>query len=242
MPRKDPNLGLHEELMLLVLKDHEGTPAADDRYRFALAGALLAELLLQERIRLVEPTKTAGTKVGRWLQQAFSERHLVEVHDDSSTGDPVLDRCLEKIGATRRRASLKTWIGRLYQQSKLSHEAAEGLCRKGVLRSGQDKILLIFRRKIYPELNPRPERELVERLRRAIVSDREPVDPRTVILLSLAHAATLLTIPFDKRTLRARKSRIEEVVSGSVLGTATSEAIQSARAAAVAASYVVVCH
>jgi hypothetical protein len=240
MPRKDPDLGLHEELLLLVLKDREGTLAESDRYRFALAGAILAELLLRERLRLVEPKAAAATKVGRWLKEAFSERHLVEVIDDSPTDDPVLNDCLQRIASAKRRASLKTWIGRLHHQTKLRHEVARVLCRKSVLRTEEGKILLIFRRRIYPELNPRPERELIERLRRAIFTSATSLDPRTVILLSLAHAAKLLSIPFEKRTLRTRKKRIESVVHGNLLGKATSEAVQAAHAAASAATYVVI--
>jgi len=238
MPRNERKLGLHEELLLLVLKDREGTPAAEDSYRFALGGAILAELLLQERIRLAEPRMTAGTRAGRWLQQVFSERHLLEVKNTRLTADPVLDDCLGKVGSAKRRASLKTWIQRIGQMPKLRHRVAEGLCRKGVLRAEVDQVFLIFQRKVYPELDPRPEQEVVERLRRAIVLEGTRVDARTTILLSLCLAADLLKIPIAKKTLKSKKRRIEAIVHGETLGQAAKEAVEAARAAAQTAYFV----
>ena len=46
-------LHLYEELMLLALKDKEGTFAHDDMsFAYTLGGALLSELLLLEKIRI----------------------------------------------------------------------------------------------------------------------------------------------------------------------------------------------
>ena len=42
-------LHLHEEVLLLALRDREGTIASGTHYQYAIAGALLAELLLEER-------------------------------------------------------------------------------------------------------------------------------------------------------------------------------------------------
>ncbi|MFQ5806361.1 MAG: GPP34 family phosphoprotein [Phycisphaerae bacterium] len=82
---------------------------------------------------------------------------------------------------------------------------------------------------------PRPERKLIERLRKAIFTETRQVDPRTVILVSLASAADLLRIPFDKKALKTRKDRIERLVSGELMGRATREAFQAAQAAVTVA-------
>jgi hypothetical protein len=50
MTRSDP-LWLHEEILLLALRDKEGTFASGSHHRHALGGAILAELLLAQRIR-----------------------------------------------------------------------------------------------------------------------------------------------------------------------------------------------
>ena len=94
---------------------------------------------------------------------------------------------------------------------------------------------MIFTRKIYPEVDPAPEQELMKRLRRAVFTDAREVDPRTVVLVSLAHAADLLKIVFDKKELRGRKARIEKVVNGEVTGKAAKAAIEAMQAAMMVA-------
>ena len=76
---------------------------------------------------------------------------------------------------------------------------------------------------------------MIERLRKAIFSDIGEVDPRTVVLLSLAKSADLLKLVFDKKQLKGRKTRIEQVVNGEMTGKATQEAIQAMQAAVMVA-------
>jgi len=112
---------------------------------------------------------------------------------------------------------------------------AQQLINRGILRADEDKVFLIFTRKIYPEVNPEPERKLIDRLHRAIFMDAEEVDPRTVVLLSLANTTGLLKIVFDKKKLKTRKKRINQVINGEVTGKATKEAIEAMQAAVVVA-------
>ena len=51
---EDAGLFLHEEILLLALKDEKGTIAPGTLYQYALGGAVLAELLLRRHIGLVE--------------------------------------------------------------------------------------------------------------------------------------------------------------------------------------------
>jgi hypothetical protein len=190
-------------------------------YRPALGAALMAELLVDKRVEIEE-----------------GKKKLVRLVDGSSMSDPVLDEALEKIRTAKRRASLKTWVQRFSNISKLNHKVAAGLCRKGVLREDEDQVLVFFRRRIYPEVDSRPERRVIERLRRAIFGDSRQLEPRTVILLSLAKSADLLSIPFEKRQLKERKERIKKIVEGELLGKAAKEAIEAAQAAIVVAAII----
>ena len=124
---------------------------------------------------------------------------------------------------------------RFWHVKNLHHRVAAGLCKRGILRGDEDKILWLFRRRIYPEINPQPERKLIERLRKAIFGEGRRVDPRTVVILSLANGADLLQIHFDKRKLRGKKKRIAQVVNGDLMGKATKEAIEAAEAAVMVA-------
>jgi hypothetical protein len=62
---------------------------------------------------------------------------------------------------------------------------ARDLCRWGVLREDEQEILLFFRRRVYPTVDPRPERTLVTRVRKALDGEGT-VDARTGSLISLA--------------------------------------------------------
>ena len=118
---------------------------------------------------------------------------------------------------------------------KLRHRVAEGLCRKKILRDSEDKVLLFFTRKLYPTIDPVPERALLARIRRAIISDSRRLQPRTVVLVALAHATGLLKVHFDRHQLKARKKRLEAIKKGDLVGGATAEAVQAAQAAMLAA-------
>ena len=213
------SLFLHEEIMLLALRDEEGTIASGTMYQYAIGAAILAELLLNQRIALDETRK----------------KKLINLISSTPLGEPLIDQCLEKIGNAKRRASLQTWVTRFAGVKNLKHRVAQRLCDRGILRADEDKILLLFTRKIYPELNPIPEKRLIERLRQAIFTDSRDIDPRTVVLVSLADSTGLLKEAFGKKVLKGRKARIKEIINGEMTGKAAKEAIQAVQAAVMVA-------
>jgi Golgi phosphoprotein 3 len=212
-------LFLHEEIMLLALRDEEGTIASGSMYQYAVSGAILAELVLNKRIGVDEAKR----------------KKLVSLVDSTPVGEPLLDECLEKINSAKRRASLQTWVSRFANVKNLKHRLAEQLCQRGILRADEDKVLLIFTRKMYPEIDREPERRIIDRLREAIFTDSEDVEPRTAVLLSLAHNADLLKNVFDKKELKRRKARIKQVIDGEMTGKAAKEAIEAMQAAVTVA-------
>ena len=212
-------LYLHEEVMLLALKDEEGTIASGTNYQYALAGAVLAELLLSEKI-LVEERK---------------KKKYAVLKDPTPVGDPVIDECLEKVVKAKKRQQLQTWVSRFSGVKDLKNRMACKLVERGILRVDEDKVLLLFTRKLYPEVNPEPERKMIKRLKEAIFTETEDIDPRTVVLVSLADSTGLLKVIFDKKELKAHKKRIEQVVNGDVSGKATKEAIEAMQAAVLVA-------
>jgi hypothetical protein len=212
-------LFLHEEILLLALRDKEGTIASGTMYQYAIGAAVLAELLLSKRIEVDQSSK----------------KKLVNFISPTPLGDPLIDECLEKVSNAKRRAVLQTWVSRFSGVKNLKHRVAQQLCRRGILRTDEDKVLLLFTRKIYPEVNPGPERELIRRLEHAIFTDTRDIDPRTVVLLSLANSTGLLKIVFDKKKLKGRKARIKQIVDGEITGKAATEAIQAMQAAVMVA-------
>ena len=218
VPHHHPLL-LHEELMLLALHDERGTIVSGTA-SFGIGGAIAAELLLQERIRIDESRR----------------RKLVEVRNIRRTDDPILNECLKKIRDAKRRASLQTWITRFSSLSKLRHRVAGRLCERGILKADEKQLLVLFRRRIYPEIDPGPEQEIIERLRVAIFGNDREVEPRTVVLASLAKAVGLLNPIFGRKELRSRKQRLKSLAKGDVVGKATADAVAAAQAAVAAAA------
>lgn len=209
-------LFLYEELMLLALKDEKGTLEADGtRFVYTMGAAFLSDLLLMGRIRL----------------QAVKKKKMVEMAQSGVVGDPLLDECLARIRDAKRRADINTWVTRFGGLKKMNARVAQQLCRRGILRAEEDKVLLIFSRKIYPELDPRPEREVVERLRAAIFTDTDEVEVRTAVLVSLADKAGLLKNAFGKEALKDRKARLEHISQGNAVSAAAKEVIESVQAA-----------
>jgi len=210
---------LHEQIMLLILRDDAGTIEFGAWYNQAVGAAMLSELLLAERIEV-----EAGKK------------HMVNLLSDQPLGEPVIDECLNKIATAKRRASATNWVSRFGNLKQLKHRVAQGLCRRNILREDEDKVFLLFNRRIYPQVNPEPEQQLIERLRFAIFTDDEPDDVRTVVLVSLANACDLLKYTFDKKQLKGRAKRIKQLSNGDLIGSAAKEAIQTVQAAVLAAS------
>jgi len=118
---------------------------------------------------------------------------------------------------------------------QLKHRIANQLCRRGILKADEDKVLLVFPRTVYPEINPEPERRVIEPLRQAIFTETDDLDPRTVVLVSLAHATSILPVIFSRRDLKLRKERIKRIVNGEVAGKAARDAIDAMQAAVMVA-------
>ncbi len=208
-------LPIYQEILLLALRDQRGTPMGSWTVQ-AIAGGVLGDLVLGERVALE------------------GKRSLVTLVDAEPMRDPVLDGCLLQIAEAKRRASAQTWISRLAKQ-KLYHAAAARLCEQGVLRERVEQVMLLFSRTVYPEVDPKPERAIIERLRAAIFSDDAKVDAQTSVLIALASATDLLGANFPKKELRARRKRIEAIRNGDAVGKAAKAVIDGIQAAFITA-------
>ena len=215
------DLHVYEEIMLLALKDKEGTVAANDvGFLFSLGGSLLAELLLMEKIS---------------IEKVKKNKTMVTLENPNPIGDPLLDECLEKLRSAKRRGTVNTWVSRFGHLKKLKHRAAQQLCRRGILRADEKSVLLLFSRKIYPELDPGPERSVVERLREAIFTETQELDPRTSVLVALADKAGVLKNVFDKKALKERKERLRKIGEGDLAAAAVKELVAATQVAVMAA-------
>lgn len=207
-------LPLHEEVMLLALRDEIGTISSKAQfYPQIVAGGILSELLLIDAIDI-----------------STDKKQLVEVITGTITGNDVLDEALEKINNKSKNMPLKYWLNQIAGISKLKNKVGQSLCEKGVLREEEAKILWVFSSTRFPENDPSVEKALINRLQLAIFSDSDNIDVRTSTLLALLQQSHILEIPFDPDELKRRKQRIEALVSGTMVSDATAEVIKTIQA------------
>ena len=217
-----PELFLHEEIMLLALSDEEGSIESGVWYQQAVGGAVIAELLLAERIRI----KTDGKK------------QMIAVTQRKSVGNELVDDWLKQMAQAEKPKKLSDWLSKIANSKDLKARVARKLVKQGILEEEQDKVFFFFNRTRYPEANAGPERAIRDRLKAAVFSSSREVDARTVALLSLAKSTDILVKLFDKKALKAEQKRIESLVEGEHTGKATAEIVQSIQVALMVACIV----
>jgi hypothetical protein len=166
--------------MLLGLRSEDGFVPwpLQHHLNIALSGALIAELLMDGRISVDDSRKRYVVLLGK-----------------GPGGDPLLNEALDLMQEMKARVPLRNCIAKLNARftrkgiATLRDKAARPLCDCAILRVDHRKRLLIFRRTAYPEINPQPKREILERVRGAIFSDGVQIDERTRLLISCAGEA-----------------------------------------------------
>ncbi len=207
MPQHASDLHLHEQVLLLALRDKDGTiEIRADRYPQALGGAILAELVLHGRLTVSE-----------------DDARTVGVADHSPLRDPVLDEAFTILLNDGETRPASQWIDRFSSIDELKHKVARELCDRGILKDSLEKVLLLFSRKVYPELDHQPEQELIDLLRAAIFSERTGLAPRSALLVSLSHFAGILDVHFESGDLKRRAERIAATREAALLQGMNSE-------------------
>lgn len=215
----EQTLTLPEEILLLVLTDRTGSLLEETHFRYALGGAILTELMLQDRIEL-EP----GTG-----------QHLVTVTKPKATGDPALDDALVQLVNATRRANPEKWVDRFAEHEELYLRVCRQLCRKKVLDEHEGRVRLVFRRTVYADLDPDVQGEVVGRVRDAVFGD-DPVDVRTALLTTLAGAGDILVAVFEAEKLIPRRERIRSLITETEMSEKTRDAALQAETAVIRAT------
>lgn len=214
-------LTMHEELLLLALDDRKGTTGMSAWHATAMGGAILAELALMGAVRI-------GT----------DKKKLVDAEPGFQVDDPLLSECLRLVQTAKRRKRGADWVQKFAGLKDLKNRVARGLVSRGVLNEEADKVLGLFTRRTFPARDGGPEQELIARLREAVLTDTERVEPRTMIVAVIAQATELLPRAIEKKLLKTRKARLKQLAEGRIAmgagAAAASEAVAAARAAQAA--------
>lgn len=206
-------LALPDELCLLG-HDPESGRSQSSHLDLGLAGAVLVELALAGRVDV--------------------DDDRVVVLDDSPTDDALLDDALGRIAGDKPRAP-DDWVSRL--QKGLREQVLTRLVEVGVLDHQTSKLLGLFTRHRWREVDPEPEAQVRGRLETVVLHGTEP-DQRTAALVGLVRAVDLRGAVFPLAPRKTTEARMREVAEGEWAPAAVVTAVRQVQAAIIAATLV----
>jgi hypothetical protein len=203
-------MNLLEEFTVLA-HDPLGRRVIDNtRIDHGLGGALLLELVLAERVGVVD--------------------RRVVTRGVGPTGDALVDEAFDRIATDRRQRKPVDWVKRFAKGTQ--RRVIERLAAAGVLRIERTTVLGIFSRTRYPSMFGM-EPAAREQLRMAILG-AGPVQPRTAALCALVAATELDKKIFPDLERKLVRRRLKEISEGDWAAAAVRKAIQDVQAAIMA--------
>ncbi len=196
-----------EEMLLLTLDDkkHDFRPMPQEALRTALAGALLMELALANRID--------------------TDLQSLMVVNSEPTGDHLMDEILRRLQEKKVEQSPAYWLREVaWQTDNLRDRVLQGLVDKGVLKVEDSKILWVFARRRYPLIDDREVKEVRARLRE-LISSQEIPGPREAVLIGLVNACSMVDTLFTEQELPGVMPRLTELAKLDLIGREVDQSI-----------------
>jgi hypothetical protein len=203
---------LGEDILLLAIRQN-GTVAAAEKLRFALAGSELVRLAALRRVDVVK---------GR-----------IEVIDPEPTQDSLLDAAFANIRASKRPPRAKDWVAR--QRGRLTQAYLERMAASGAVRLESRKALGLFLVKRWFVVDSARVRGLKAQLD-AIAFSSGPVDSPQAAFGGLVHAIGLDTVLYPKGDGRPARKRLEWIAKHNEAAGAVRGAVADASRTALQAS------
>lgn len=195
-----PPLTLLEEFVLLSLDDKTGAhlPLPPSACSFGLAGAILSDLVMAERIS--------------------TENKQVKVLNPLPTGNTLLDPWLVMIAERAGVHSIHYWIATLSDHKReIEKSAINHLIDRGILKREDKKILWVVGLRRYPTIHNEERLEVRTRLRNLILTDEKP-DHFDATLISLLQGCYLLEEVFAGESFLDRADRITFLANSDPVG------------------------
>lgn len=192
---------IFEALLLLALDEEEGEiiDSAVGDLEAILSGAVVAELVLQHRIDLVD---------GR-----------IVVTDQSPTENLILDKALFDILDSARLRKLKYWLNTLAYK-KLLDEIVHALVEKGILARNKKRLHLVAPYGDSPAGDVSAQYAIKKRLREIVLAAGAAELPDKALLAFLHHGKMLRLVftPGERKTAYKRVKKLLGSEEGSSLG------------------------
>ncbi|MDE5417337.1 GPP34 family phosphoprotein [Labilibaculum sp. DW002] len=201
------NLNLVDQLTLLALDDEKGNFVADSfSFAYGLAGAIILELSLQNKIEIREKK--------------------IEVNSHKTCGDLLLDHFMDQIRNSKKKRDIQSWVQIIGDKlSFVQEETVKKLIGDGILRKKEEKILWVFSNDKYPTINAKPENELRKRLNDILLNDRK-LDLKESMLISLIDMCSLNKEVFGKEGAKEYEKKIKAIIENAKLSSEVGKAVQ----------------
>ena len=208
-----------EEILLLMLDENRGdlTPAPGWSLSCALAGAVLMDLALENRI---------DTDI----------EHLTLI-DSTPLGDDLLDPALEEIARADQTHSTRFWVEHFAAQADdIREKALSGLAERGIIEMEEEGGFLalsprVSRSRRYPLADGEASEEVRLRVMRVLFTDDIP-DPHDIVIITLVHACDLFKRLLSPDELEQVQERIATVSRLDLIGQQVAQAIRESEAPA----------
>lgn len=190
------------EELLLLLRDEDGalSRAPEWLVRYALGGAVLIDLAIENRID--------------------TDVHRLFLVDSTPVEDPLLDPVLAEIARTAETHDALYWVEHATRYADEIREVAlERLVRTAVLEVQDDRYLWIFGTKRYLVVDAEVERDLKRRISAVLLSEMIP-DPRDIAIVTLADGCGLVGHLLSAGELARAAPRLELVRKMDLIGRA----------------------
>ena len=202
-----------EELLVLITDAENRDPVhiPDRTLNYALAGAVLMDLALEDRID--------------------TDMDALYVTDPTPVGDDLLDPALEEIVEEPDTLPTETWIARLAERGgDLRALAMDRLVAAGILEVDDGGVFSISRwvarSRRYPTLDGKAGREIQSRMMGLLLTDEVP-SPRDAVIISLAHACGVFRRMLTPSEYAEVEERIELISGLELVTRATAAAIRN---------------
>ena len=204
-----------EELLLLLHVDESGyfAPVPPWKMSFALAGGVLMELSLENRID--------------------SDLDGIMLTDPTPTGDEMLDPVLDEIARSKQVHTPQYWVERIAQHGeRIIDTAIDRLVSKGIFESDDGGFWSlshkVTRTGRYPLVDGMAGEEIKNRIFRVLFDDEIP-EPRDVAIIGLVHYCDGFRAMLDPEEYELAEAGIELYAGMDLVARAIALAVRSSR-------------
>lgn len=206
-------LRIAEEIILLLLDELRGELAPqipEHSFRSVLAGAVLMELALEDRID-TDPSQLV-------------------LLDSTPLGDELLDLALRDIAQEPRDHDTQHWLAHVSKQADTIRDLALAqLIRRGILDDSSPGLYFLSRAvqrsRRYPNIDGDIKDEVRLRVMRILLEDDLP-DPRDIPIIALAEACGLFEVILSSSERASTRERVKLLCSMDLIGRSVNTVIR----------------